>query len=124
MGAIAEQKFELMCLERDIPVFKPVIDIYGIDFIIKKKNKLLKLQVKSTMKKDVRRHSYKISVARGHNSRMYKKGSFDYLVVYIFEIHQWYIIPEKEINAKCIRINPERSASKFNQYKERWDYLI
>lgn len=124
MGHIAEHKFELMCLERDIPVFKPVLDAYSIDFVIKKKNRLIKIQVKSTMRKDPHRNTYKISVAKGHDSRMYDKGDYDYLVVYIFELQQWFIIPQKFITARCIRINPNNPKNKFLPYKERWDFLI
>ena len=124
MGRIAEHKFELMCLERDIPIFKPVIDNYGIDFIIQRSKKSCRIQVKSTLKKDPARNTYKVNVVRGFDGRKYEKGTYDYLVIHIFDLGLWYIIPEKHITAKTIRVNPNSTKGKYSIYKERWDLLI
>lgn len=123
-GQIAEHEFELICLKRDIPVFKPVLDCYGIDFITQSKTELKRIQVKSTLKLDPSRNAYKVTVVRGFDGRKYSEGVYDLLVVYIFEIATWYIIPEEEITAKCIRLNPDGGKGRLEQYKERWDLLL
>lgn len=47
IGDISEQKFVLYCLERDIPISKPVGNNLPYDFIIDLNNKLYKIQVKT-----------------------------------------------------------------------------
>ena len=123
VGAIAEQKFKLHCLEREIPVLEPVLDNFGIDFVVKKGSRFVSIQVKSTLRKDPSRNSYKVTIVRGFNGRAYNKGDYDYLVVYIFELATWYIIPEKEIKATTIRLNPSSDKTKYSKYKEAWQLL-
>ena len=124
MGAIAEHKFQLMCLERDIPIFTPVLDNYGIDFVIQKNKKLLRIQVKSTQRLDKTRNTFKVNVVRGFDNRKYVMGDYDILVVYMFQLNLWWVIPQKVITGKCIRINPDSQNGKYNLYKERWDLLL
>lgn len=50
IGDISEQKFILYCLEKDIPISKPVGNNLPYDFIIDYNNKLLKIQVKTAYK--------------------------------------------------------------------------
>lgn len=47
IGDITEQKFILYCLEKEIPISKPVGNNLPYDFIIEYNNKLLKIQVKT-----------------------------------------------------------------------------
>ena len=47
IGDITEQKFILYCLEKEIPISKPVGNNLPYDFIIEYDNKLLKIQVKT-----------------------------------------------------------------------------
>ena len=120
-GSIAEKEFELTCLKRSMPVFVPAVDINGIDFIVQTNSKkLLSIQIKSTFKKDSSRNSYKVNVVRGFDGRKYEQGDFDYLVIYIFDISTYYIIPQKIITAKTIRLNPDSNRGKYNIYKEAW----
>jgi hypothetical protein len=50
-GDITEQKFILYCLERNIPILKPIGNNLPYDFIIEHNNKLLKIQVKTCREK-------------------------------------------------------------------------
>ena len=47
IGDITEQKFILYCLEKEIPVCKPVGNNLPYDFIIEYNNQLLKIQIKT-----------------------------------------------------------------------------
>ena len=47
IGDISEQKFILYCLEKDIPISKPVSNNLPYDFIIDYNNQLYKIQVKT-----------------------------------------------------------------------------
>ena len=47
IGDISEQKFVLYCLERDIPISKPIGNNLPYDFIIDLNNKLYRIQVKT-----------------------------------------------------------------------------
>lgn len=123
IGKIAEHEFELMCLKREIPIYSPIVDVYGVDFIIQARSKLYKIQVKSTLTKDPSKNSYKINVNHGFDSRKYKDGTFDFLVVFLFDLSLWYIIPDAELKVRTIRINPLSDKGKYSQYKERWDLL-
>lgn len=53
IGDISEQKFVLYCLEKDIPICKPIGNNLPYDFIIDYNNKLLKIQVKTAYKSSV-----------------------------------------------------------------------
>jgi len=123
LGKIAERKFELLCLERDIPCFIPTIDNCGVDYVIQSKSRLLRIQVKSTYGKSPNRNAYKINTAMGNDNRKYEKGMYDVLVVYIFDISTYYIIPSSVIDAKCIRLNPDSIKGKYNKYKEAWHLI-
>ena len=50
IGDISEQKFILYCLQRDVPVCKPIGNNLPYDFIIDYNGKLLKIQVKTAYK--------------------------------------------------------------------------
>lgn len=123
IGTIAEQKFKLMCLELDIPLFEPIIDNIGIDYVIKKSSKYHSIQIKSTIKRDPTRNSYKINVQHKAGNVRYKNKTYDYLVVFIFELSIWYIIPEALVRVTTIRVNPNSDKGKYAKYKEAWNLL-
>lgn len=50
IGDISEQKFILYCLQKNIPVCKPIGNNLPYDFIIEFNEKLLKIQVKTAYK--------------------------------------------------------------------------
>lgn len=121
-GCIAEQRFQLACMERDIPIFKPLLDNYGMDYILQCGGRLTSVQVKSVLKSDPKRGGYKVTVGKGHDCRVYELGDFDFLVVYIFELDLFYIIPAVEVTVRCIRLST-KSGGRFDKYKNKWDLL-
>lgn len=124
-GHLCEQVFSVECIKRNIPIYKPIADLYGVDFIIGS-NKLIRIQVKSTLKKDPRYKgsgsSYKICVRHGAKSRAYE-NQFDFVAVYLMPVNIFYIIPISMLNKTTIRINPDSSRCKYYNFKERWDLI-
>lgn len=123
IGTIAEKHFELECLKRGIPIFEPILDDFGIDYIVKTPNGFKTIQVKSTQKPCQERSVYKVSVIRGGDGRKYCTGDFDILVVYLFDVDMFYVIPSCINTARTIRINTESSRCRYYPFKERWDLL-
>lgn len=119
IGTIAEQEFKLICLKRSIPIYKPEIDT-GVDFVIQSPSKLLKIQIKSTASHLGKRNCYKINILHGADNRGYKEGAYDFLVIYIFDISSYYIIPQKDVTSKTVRIYPNNNRAKYTKYKEAW----
>lgn len=123
-GCIAESIFTTECLVRDIPIYQPVADMYGIDFIVG--HDLKKIQVKSTFVSDRRyedKPTYKVQFSRGSESRRYDDGDFNFAAVYLYLLDVWYIIPEEHLNFKTIRINPNKITCKWYRYMEAWHLI-
>ena len=124
-GAYAESVFITECIARKVNTYRPVLDNHGVDFVIKT-DKFYQLQIKSSSNADERystRNSFKVSVVRGYNKRMYGKDDFDFCCIYIIPFDTWYIIPIDEIKTKCIRVTIDSDKCKFNPYKEAWHLL-
>jgi hypothetical protein len=123
-GTIAEQRFVVIALSLEIPIYEPVVDICGADFIIKKGSEFVKIQVKSTLTTSINRNTYKITIQRGASSRSYTKGQFDIAACYIFELDIWYFVPFDELKVSAIRINPFKETCKWHRYKNNYSCLI
>ena len=50
IGNITEQKFILYCLEKEIPISKPIGNNLAYDFLIEYNEKILKIQIKTARK--------------------------------------------------------------------------
>lgn len=124
-GHLCEQIFSVECVKRNIPIYKPIADLYGCDFIVGSK-RLIRIQVKSTRQKDPRYKgkdkSYKICVRHGAKSKAYK-NQFDFMAVYLMPESIFYMIPIYMLNKTTIRINPNSNKCKFRDFKERWDLI-
>ena len=98
-GYIAEEKFVLECMEKDITVSKPISNTEPYDFIVENKNgKLLKIQVKKAWidKKGRKIASLKSSYPRSKIRKVASKSErVDYICVYSDD--GWYNIPRKEV---------------------------
>jgi len=124
-GILAESIFITECLSRDIPIYKPIADMYGIDFIAG--NTLKKIQVKSTFVSDDRypnKPTYKVKFTCGANSRGYSGDEFDYAAVYIALADTWYLIPVEHLSTKTIRVNPYKETCKWNAFKADFEALM
>ena len=125
IGAIAEYIFITECIKREIPIYTPVVDILGIDFIIQSKTILRKIQVKctsvsiSSYKKAMR---YKFNLTHKGTNEKYT-SQFDFLVAYILPEDIFYIIPLDIINSPVISVNPYNEKCKYYYYKNNFDLI-
>jgi hypothetical protein len=122
-GCIAENRFKVIALSLEIPIYEPVIDMCGADFIIKKGDSFVKIQVKSTLAKEANRNSYKFNVQHGADNRTYSQGSYDIAALYIFELDIWYFIPFAKVISLTVRVNPFKESCKWHQYKNNYNCL-
>ena len=107
-GDIAEKKFELMCIENNIEIFKPVNSGNMVDYIINVNGVLKRIQVKYITPRNNR-----IDVAlfkTSHNTlekdiRYYTLSNTDLFLIYSDNI--WYSIPlpspSNPIKQVCLR---------------------
>jgi len=124
-GCIGEAIFITECLKRNIPIYQPIADMYGVDFIVGS-DPLIKVQVKTTSKADTRyesKTSYKIQCRHGANCKAYT-DQFDYMAAYLMPLDVWYLIPISELNKTTIRVNPDSLGCKFNKYKSDFKALM
>lgn len=128
IGRIGEIQFNLECAKRSLICSWPSIDMNGYDCIIDNGN-LIKVQIKSTAstRRASDRHieQYKLLVQKGKKGRdYYDKTDFDILAIFIHPTNDWYFIPHREIDNRCISINPNSKKSKYIKYKNNWTILI
>ncbi|MFT5519632.1 MAG: hypothetical protein ACI9IA_000215 [Enterobacterales bacterium] len=113
-GMIAENEFINQCLFRELSVYKPIIDLDGVDFVVRTKRGYRRIQVKSASVKETGREYFKVS-------SNYPADSFELFCVYIHPEKSWYIIPERKITGKCVRVGTV--GGKYFKYREAWNLL-
>ena len=131
IGKIAEYQFIIDASKRNLLPSIPVHDHRCYDLIVQGKNKLYKIQVKSTRsvsKTEPNKKGtpyYKIIACHGSTGKKsYAKNDLDYFAIYIFDLNQWFIIPFHAVTSKNIRIYPSKNDHKFSQYREAWHLLV
>ena len=131
VGKIAEMDFAKLCMQKGLHVSMPIDDCSGYDAIVEKDGKLLKVQIKSTLKESSRRRestkkvSYKVAVQKGWDGRdSYSEKHFDILAVYLHALDVWYFFRFSDLTGTTIRIYPDAKISKFHHHKENWDILL
>lgn len=85
-GYMAEERFILECLERNIPISRPIYNTEPYDFIIEVNNKFLSIQVKkSWVNKDgCNMVCIKSSYPRsGETRRVSEQENVNYLAVFV-----------------------------------------
>jgi hypothetical protein len=118
-GRLAECIFESECLRRGFHIYEPIVDNHGVDYLIKNGSDYISIQVKSTYSVDLRypnKPSYRFSMRKGHDTRNYDEGDFDFAACYAFQINTWYIIPMSELGKKTIRVNPASPNCKYYKF--------
>ena len=98
-GYMTEEKFVLCCLERDIPISRPIFNTEPYDFIIEIDGIFKTVQVKKSWKDKKGRNvvCLKSSYPRSDIKRTEKKKkNVDYLAVLVNDL-EWYIIPRSMI---------------------------
>ena len=114
-GDIAEKKFELLCIEKNIGIFKPVNSGNVIDYIIILNGIPQRVQIKyCTMRNGkIEMYMYKDSInSKSSKRRFYTTANIDLFLVLCNDI--WYSIPITVKEQKCIilRVNPTKNNQK------------
>ncbi len=131
-GELVELKFLIECLKRKIKVAIVYGDNAPYDCVTDGKKGLLKVQVKSTSRKEKAygQNRFHLSCAHGAKSKKpYHLKDTDIIAAYIIPEEAWYLIPIAELNGKkTLALYPHRQTSraaygKYEKWKERWDIL-
>lgn len=92
VGAMSELIFESIMSSQDYVVSKPIVDEFGIDYILYKDGQYKKVQVKGTGK------SSTVCLTNAHKSKYYK-NLVDYIAFVSFPNNMLYMIPTDIIPA-------------------------
>ncbi len=121
-GEWAELRFMASASEHGLRVSKPWGESSPYDLITEHKEKLLRVQVKSTTYS--RWHSYICSL-RGSQNRRYTNKQIDFVAAYIIPKNIWFIFPVEvvlKVHGSVI-LSPHMKVSKYGEYQEAW-YLL
>ena len=118
-GYLAEEKFVVECLNRNIPISRPIYNIEPYDFVVEVNGHFLSVQVKKSWvdKKGRNVVCLKSSYPRSNKIKTVgEQTNVDYLAVLV-DYWDWYIIPRNAI--KDIKSNIY--VSKKGQYKDYYN---
>ena len=119
-GEWAEMYFMACAAGHGLPVNRPYGEMSHFDFIIGDHGCLLRVQVKSTMRRAY--NGYSCTVRGGH--RPYVADVFDFLAALIVPEQVWYIVPaELVVGRATITLYPSSETCKYAAYKEAWHLL-
>lgn len=129
---IAESAVITELLKRGFNVLRPVGDRLPYDLAIDSKGKLIRIQVKSAW---FYRGAYKVDVRmtrtnrREMKRRYYNQNDFDCAIIYIQDLHIFYIMPQTVFSSYKSEISlvetvKRQRKPKSAKYKEDWDLLI
>ena len=132
-GDIAEQAVILQALKHGWGVLKPVGDRLPYDMVFDIDGKFMKIQVKSAWF-DESRQNYVVDNRRTKTNRRvmlrekYSESDFDFAVIYLEEIHIFYIMPvdifisySSEIH--LVETKKRQRKPKSADYREAWWFL-
>jgi hypothetical protein len=130
---IAESAVTTELLKRGFRVLKPIGDRLAYDLGIDLHGKLLRIQVKSAWF-SAKRKCYTVDVRRTKTNRRrmlrqrYSKNDFDFAIVYIADLHIFYVMPVSvfssyESNIALIETDKRQRKPRSAEYRERWDLL-
>ena len=119
VGAIAEARFAVECLERDFEPHLPATPMPW-DFIVTCPAGSLKVQVKSTSVKQPEGF-YNIITSSGHTAKDKMSHEVDIVACYVSLIDTWWIIPREIVSGKTIKLYDEPSTrSRYKKYQNNW----
>ena len=130
---IAESAVTTELLKRGFKVLKPVGDRLPYDLALDLDGKLLRIQVKSAWF-DTSDGAYLVDSRRTKTNRRrmlrqkYCCDDFDFAVLYIQELHVFYIMPfvafdAYKSNISLVETEKRQRQPKSLEYRERWDLL-
>lgn len=117
-------RFQCKASEMGFIVSKPFGDNQTYDFVVEINGKFKSVQVKSVLKSAEGKIGHKISIKKGCGrglSQVYQKGDFDFLVAYIFQTKDFYVIPFDAVEGRRTIYVSEQGY--MAPYKEAWHLL-
>lgn len=119
LGAIAEARFAVECLERDFEPHLPATPMPW-DFIVTCPSGDLKIQVKSTGVKQPG-DFYNIITSSGHTMKERMSQEVDVVACYASPIANWWLIPRRVITGKTVKLyNEPTTRSIYKKYQNNW----
>jgi PD-(D/E)XK endonuclease len=128
-GEWAELRFMATAAELGFKTAKPFGDSGPYDVAIDIGERLIRVQVKSTMRRAPKQTPHHrtgafIASMRHSSAQRYRQSEFDYLAVYVIPRDIWYIIPAAVATPKFnIRVWPGNPANQFERYRDAWHLL-
>ena len=121
-GYVAEEKFILECLSRNIPIIRPIYNVEPYDFVIQTVNGFRSVQVKKSWidKKGRNVVSIKSSYPRSSRTRYVNEDSADYLAVLV-DYWDWYIIPCSAFVGKTSNICVSKQGA-YSKFLNNWNF--
>ena len=130
---VAESAVQMELLKKGFRVLQPVGDRLPYDLGIDLSGKLIRIQVKSAWfnKKDA---CYVVDARRTKTNRRrmlrqrYGADDFDFAIVYLADLHVFYVMPVFEFSRygstiTFVELDKRQRRPKSAKYRERWDLL-
>ena len=121
-GYVTEEKFILECLNRNIPISRPIYNVEPYDFVVEINGKLISVQVKKSWidKKNRNIVCIKSSYPRSSKTKYVNSESCDYLAVLVGDL-DWYIIPTIAFDGVVSNISVSKTGA-YSKYLNNWDF--
>jgi hypothetical protein len=120
-GEWAELVFAARAMRMGLRLAKPWGESSGYDFTVDQGQRILRVQVKSTIFKEAAEgYSCSLKDSKGP----YKKNTFDFVAAYVIPEDVWFILPEKVVRGMwSVGLYPKLEAAKYREYQEAWHLL-
>jgi len=130
---IAESAVTTELLKRGFKVLQPVGDRLAYDLAVDRQSKLLRIQVKSAWF-NAKDNCYIVDGRRTKTNRRcmlrkrYNKDDFDFAVIYLADLHVFYVMPLEIFcsygsTVTFVESSKRQREPKSAKYRERWDLL-
>ena len=121
LGTLGELKFVTEALHHGFVVLQPIVDIRRFDFVLKKDDEYLKIQVKSNFRLPDSRHSFTFELSKS-KKKSYSSIDVDYFAFYCDYLKSFYLVPFNMIKGKrLLRIFPFGKKNALKEYKNNWN---
>jgi|TARA_B100001996_G_scaffold364204_1_gene333024 hypothetical protein len=125
-GELSEQIFSKRCFVDHGYMVSSPIGTADYDFVVDVREKLYKVQVKSS-----RTGQGNVMICKGSNGQKntgrgkypYPENSIDFFAIHDVVPDQWYIIPRKKTGDFIhLRLAYKKSVGKYSKYKDNWEF--
>lgn len=132
-GDIAEHAVILEALKRQWAILQPIGDRLPYDLVFHIKNRFVKIQVKCAWW-DEKKGNYVVDVRRTKTNRRqmlrdaYCSDDFDFAILYVQELHVFYIMPFEIFNSygseiHLVEAEKRQRKPRSAEYREKWELL-